>query len=66
MNSYGLKKHDERHAEVERQTRHLLEQVAELTIDLSEARADVRRLQGDVDTKIPIPVMAFGRRAGSG
>ncbi len=52
MDLFGLKEHDERHAEVERQIRHLLEQVAQLTIDLGEARADIRRLQREVDSKV--------------
>ena len=54
MDLFGLKEHDERHAEVERQIRHLLEQVARLTIDLGEARADIRRLQREVDSKVSV------------
>ena len=54
MDLFGLKEHDQRHAEVERQIRHLLEQVAQLTIDLGEARADIRRLQREVDSKVSV------------
>ena len=52
MDLFGLKEHDERHAEVERRIRYLLEQVAQLTIDLGEAHADIRRLQREVDSKV--------------
>ena len=54
MDLFGLKEHDGRHADVERHIRHLLEQVAQLTIDLGEARADIRRLQREVDSKVSV------------
>ncbi len=47
MDLFGNKEHDERHAATERQLRALSEQVAQLTIELGEARADIRRLQDD-------------------
>ena len=49
---FGIKEHDERHDEVERQLRRLVEQVAELTIDLGVTRTALRRLELTVDGKV--------------
>ena len=49
MDLFGGKEHDARHDETERQLRALAEQMAQLTIELGEARADIRRLQDDVE-----------------
>ncbi len=48
MDLFGSKEHDARHDDTERQLRVLAEQIAQLTIELGEARADIRRLQDDV------------------
>ena len=44
MDLFGMKEHDERHDEVERQLRRLIEQVAQLSIDLGVTRTEMRRL----------------------
>lgn len=44
MDIFGLDEHDERHDAGERQLRRLIEQVAQLSIDLCVTRTDVRRL----------------------
>ncbi len=45
MDLFGLKEHDERHDEVERQLRRLVEQVAQLSIDLGVTRMELRRVE---------------------
>jgi len=52
MDLFGMKEHDERHDEVERQLRRIIEQVAQLSIDLGATRSDVRRLSLTVDGKV--------------
>ncbi len=52
MDLFGMKEHDERHDEVERQLRRLIEQVAQLSIDLSATRSDMRRLSLTVEGKV--------------
>ena len=52
MDLFGMKEHDGRHDEVERQLRRLIEQVAQLSIDLGVTRTDMRRLSLTVDGKV--------------
>ena len=52
MDLFGIKEHDERHDEVERQLRRLIEQVAQLSIDLSMTRAELRALSNVVEGKV--------------
>jgi multidrug resistance efflux pump len=52
MDLFGIKEHEVRHDEVERQLRRLIEQVAQLSIDLSVTRTDLRRLGLVVDGKV--------------
>jgi ABC-type transporter Mla subunit MlaD len=52
MDLFGMKEHDERHDEVERRLRRLIEQVAQLSIDLGVTRSDLRRLGLTVDGKV--------------
>ncbi len=52
MDLFGIKEHDERHDEVERQLRRLIEQVAQLSIDLGVTRTEVRRLSLIVEGKV--------------
>lgn len=52
MDLFGIKEHDERHDEVERQLRRLIEQVAQLSIDLGVTRTELRRLALTVDGKV--------------
>ncbi len=47
-----MKEHDERHDEVERQLRRLIEQVAQLSIDLGVTRTELRRLSLTVEGKV--------------
>jgi predicted nucleic acid-binding Zn-ribbon protein len=55
MDLFGTKEHDARHDTVEQELRSLAEQLAQLTIELGEARADIYRLQVQLDTKIDAP-----------
>lgn len=55
MDLFGSKDHDARHEHTEQQLRDLVEQVAQLTIELGEARADIGRLQAKLDTKLDAP-----------
>lgn len=55
MDLFGNKEHGARHDAVEQQLRGLVEQVAQLTIELGEARADIARLQAQLDTKMDAP-----------
>lgn len=52
MDLFGIKEHDERHDTAERQLRRLIEQVAQLSIDLSETRAELRALSNVVEGKV--------------
>lgn len=52
MDLFGMKEHDGRHDEAERQLRRLIEQVAQLSIDLGVTRTELRRLSLTVDGKI--------------
>lgn len=44
MDLFGIKEHDGRHDEVERQLRRLIEQVAQLSIDMGVVRTELRSL----------------------
>ena len=55
MDLFGAKEHDARHDAVEQQLRSLVEQMAQLTIELGEARADISRLQAQLDGKLDAP-----------
>ena len=52
MDLFGMKEHDARHDEGERQLRRLIEQVAQLSIDLGATRTDIRRLSLVVGGKV--------------
>lgn len=52
MDLFGIKEHDERHDEVERQLRRLIEQMAQLGIDLGVTRTELRRLSLTVEGKV--------------
>lgn len=52
MDLFGIKEHDERHDEVERQLRRLIEQVAQLSIDLGVTRTELRRISLTVEGKV--------------
>jgi multidrug resistance efflux pump len=52
MDLFGIKEHDGRHDEVERRLRRLIEQVAQLSIDLGVTRSDVRRLSLTLEGKV--------------
>ena len=52
MDLFGLKEHDARHDELERTVRRLVEQVAQLTIDLGVTRTELRKLRLVVDGKV--------------
>ena len=52
MDLFGIKEHDQRHDEVERQLRRLIEQVAQLSIDLGVTRTELRRLALTVEGKV--------------
>ena len=52
MDLFGIKEHDQRHDEVERQLRRLIEQVAQLGIDLSVTRTELRKLDLTVAGKV--------------
>ena len=52
MDLFGLQEHGDRHDEVERQLRRLIEQVAQLSIDLGVTRTDLRRLYLMVEGKV--------------
>ncbi len=52
MDHFGIKEHDERHDTTERQLRRLVEQVAQLSIDLSMTRAELRALSDVVEGKV--------------
>jgi hypothetical protein len=52
MDLFGIKEHDQRHDTAERQLRRLIEQVAQLSIDLSQTRAELRALSNVVEGKV--------------
>lgn len=52
MDLFGIKEHDARHDEVERQLRRLIEQVAQLSIDLGVTRTELRRLSLTVEGNV--------------
>jgi hypothetical protein len=52
MDLFGIKEHDQRHDEVERQLRRLIEQVAQLGIDLGVTRTELRKLDLKVAGKV--------------
>ena len=52
MDLFGMKEHDAKHDEGERQLRRLIEQVAQLSIDLGVTRTDIRRLSLVVEGKV--------------
>ena len=52
MDLFGIKEHDERHDEVERHLRRLIEQVAQLSIDFGVTRIELRRLSLTVEGKV--------------
>ncbi|MDJ0952443.1 MAG: hypothetical protein QNJ81_02065 [Acidimicrobiia bacterium] len=49
---FGIKEHDARHDEAERQLRRLIEQLAVLSIDLGVTRTELRRLSLTVEGKV--------------
>ena len=55
MDLFGTKEHDARHAAAEAQIRDLLEQVAQLTIELGQTRADIRHMQAQLEGKMDTP-----------
>jgi len=52
MDLFGIKEHEDRHDEVERQLRRLIEQVAQLSIDMGVTRTELRRLSLTVEGKV--------------
>ncbi|MGI9586070.1 MAG: hypothetical protein ACR2N7_10820 [Acidimicrobiia bacterium] len=52
MDLFGIGGHDDRHDAVELQLRRLIEQVAQLSIDLGVTRTDMRRLYLEVQGKV--------------
>ena len=54
MDLFGLKEHDEQHEETERVLRRLVEQVGQLSIDLGQTRADLRKLYLRVEGKVDV------------
>ena len=54
MDLFGLKSHEEQHRQVERTLRRLVEQVAQLSIDVGQTRTDLRRVYLMVEGKIDV------------
>lgn len=52
MDLFGIKEHEDRHDEVEHQLRRLIEQVAQLSIDMGVTRTELRRLSLTVEGKV--------------
>lgn len=52
MDLFGRKEHDQQHAEIERRLRRLIEEVAQLTIDLGQTRMELRKLGLEVEQKV--------------
>ena len=48
MDIFGIQEHDDKHDETERALRRIVEQVAQLSIDLGVTRTELRRLTLDV------------------
>ena len=48
MDIFGIQEHDDQHIETERALRRIVEQVAQLSIDLGVTRMELRRLTLDV------------------
>ena len=67
MDLFGLRSHDEQHQNTERTLRRLMEQVAQLSIDLGQTRTDLRRLylmvQGKVEAGAVDPVLVAANEA---
>ena len=54
MDLFGLKDHEAQHKDLERHVRRLVEQVAQLTIDLGETRMQLRKLALEVEGKVSV------------
>jgi chromosome segregation ATPase len=52
MDLFGLKDHEQQHKDLESHVRRLVEQVAQLTIDLGETRMQLRKLALEVEGKV--------------
>ena len=52
MDLFGLKEHEQQHKDLEKHVRRLVEQVAQLTIDLGETRMELRKLAIEVEGKV--------------
>ena len=52
MALFGIGDHEEKHDVIERQLRRLIEQVAQLSIDLGVTRTELRRLRLQVEGKV--------------
>ena len=52
MDLFGLKEHDARHDDVERQLRRLIEQVAQLSIHLGATRAELQAVASQLGGKV--------------
>jgi len=52
MDLFGIKEHEQQHQDLERHVRRLVEQVAQLTIDLGETRMELRKLGIEVEGKV--------------
>lgn len=52
MDLFGLKEHEQQHQDLEKHVRRLVEQVAQLTIDLGETRMELRKLAIEVEGKV--------------
>lgn len=52
MDLFGIQTHDDQHVATERTLRRLVEQVAQLSIDLGQTRTDLRRLSLVVEGKV--------------
>ena len=49
MDNFGIQEHDDQHSELERVMRRVVEQVAQLSIDLGVTRTELRRVALDLD-----------------
>ena len=54
MDLFGLKDHGQQHEDLERHVRRLVEEVAQLTIDLGETRMQLRKLGLEVEGKVSV------------
>ncbi|MFA9401274.1 MAG: hypothetical protein ACERKT_09245 [Acidobacteriota bacterium] len=52
MDLFGMKEHEQQHKDLEQHVRRLVEQVAQLTIDLGETRMQLRELAIEVEGKV--------------